>query len=66
MSGPDRPASLRVEHTADEAERSRIRFADERLRLRALAEDSHTRLLALITEHETLQAPPGSPSGRRP
>jgi hypothetical protein len=45
-----------LEHTADEAERSRIRFADETLRLHALAEDSHTRLLALIAERETLHA----------
>jgi hypothetical protein len=45
-----------LEHTADEAERSRIRFADETLRLHALAEDSHARLLALIAEREMLQA----------
>jgi uncharacterized sporulation protein YeaH/YhbH (DUF444 family) len=44
-----------LEHTADEAERSRIRFADETLRLHALADDSHARLLALIAEREMLQ-----------
>jgi hypothetical protein len=44
-----------LEHTADEAERSRIRFADEMLRLHALADDSHARLLALIAEREMLQ-----------
>ena len=43
-----------LEHTTDEAERNRIRFIDETLRLHALAEDSHTRLLALIAERETL------------
>lgn len=45
-----------LEHTADEAERSRIRFADETLRLHTLADDSHARLLALIAEREMLQA----------
>jgi hypothetical protein len=45
-----------LEHTADEAERSRILFVDETLRLHALAEDSHARLLTMITERELLQA----------
>jgi hypothetical protein len=49
-----------LEHTADEAERSRIRFADETLRLHALAEESHARLLALIAERETLQGSAGA------
>jgi len=49
-----------LEHTADEAERSRIRFADETLRLHALAEESHARLLALIAKRETLQGSAGA------
>ena len=49
-----------LEHTADEAERSRIRFADETLRLHSFAEDSHARLLALIAEREMLQDAAGA------
>jgi fermentation-respiration switch protein FrsA (DUF1100 family) len=44
-----------LEHGADEAERGRIRFSDEVLRLHALAEDSHGQLATLMAEHAALR-----------